>query len=188
MSAYVDAPRIYTRAQMKGWKRVVDPVHAKDARIFLQMRHAGRQTHPAHTGGVTPVAPSALRSLEHAAIRGEEGNVTEAEPVVPRALEAGEIGDVVEQFRRRKPASMASNFMAQTDISSNSFCSTARTIAPTRMAAQWKTVRAFCSKRSMPSSPCGALAVSLCACRRAALMARGPTATRMPRSARWRRG
>ncbi|WP_341314566.1 alkene reductase [Paraburkholderia sp. IMGN_8] len=98
--AYVDAPGIYTDAQVKGWKRVIDAVHAKGARIFLQMWHAGRQAHPANTGGMTPVAPSALRSLEHAAIRDGDGNVTEAELVVPRALELNEIAGIVEQFRR----------------------------------------------------------------------------------------
>jgi N-ethylmaleimide reductase len=98
--AYVDAPGIYTDAQVEGWKRVIDAVHAKGARVFLQMWHAGRQAHPANTGGMTPVAPSALRSLEHAAIRDENGNITEAELVVPRALELSEIPDIVEQFRR----------------------------------------------------------------------------------------
>jgi N-ethylmaleimide reductase len=98
--AYVDAPGIYTEPQMKGWKRVIDAVHAKGARIFLQMWHAGRQAHPANTGGVTPVAPSALRSLEHAAIRDGNGNVTEAELGMPRALEIDEIAGIVEQFRR----------------------------------------------------------------------------------------
>ncbi|GAB7549014.1 hypothetical protein CS8_087130 [Cupriavidus sp. 8B] len=34
--AYVDAPGIYTEAHVQGWKRVVDAVHAKGARIFLQ--------------------------------------------------------------------------------------------------------------------------------------------------------
>jgi len=98
--AYVDAPGIYTDAQVKGWKRVIDAVHSKGARIFLQMWHAGRQAHPVNTGGTTPVAPSALRSLEHAAIRDESGNITEAELVVPRALELAEIPRIVEQFRR----------------------------------------------------------------------------------------
>jgi N-ethylmaleimide reductase len=98
--AYVDAPGIHTGEQVKGWKRVVDAVHAKGAHIFLQMWHAGRQAHPANTGGVTPVAPSALRSLEHAAIRDESGNIAEAELIVPRALEQDEIPGIVEQFRR----------------------------------------------------------------------------------------
>jgi len=98
--AYVDAPGMYTEAQAKGWRRVVDAVHAKGARIFLQMWHAGRQAHAANTGGVTPIAPSALRSLEHAAIRDENGNIIEAELDVPRSLELHEIPQLVEQFRR----------------------------------------------------------------------------------------
>ncbi|WP_109479862.1 alkene reductase [Paraburkholderia sp. C35] len=98
--AYVGAPGIYTDEQAAGWKRVTDAVHAKGARIFLQLWHAGRQAHPANTGGVTPVAPSALRSLEHAAIRDEHGNLAEAELIVPRALELDEIAPIVEQFRR----------------------------------------------------------------------------------------
>ena len=44
--AYVEAPGIYTEEHVKGWKRVIDAVHAKGARIFLQMWHAGRQAHP----------------------------------------------------------------------------------------------------------------------------------------------
>jgi N-ethylmaleimide reductase len=98
--AYVDAPGIYNEAQAKGWKRVVDAVHAKGARIFLQMWHAGRQAHAANTGGVTPVAPSAVRSLEYAAIRDENGNIIEAELDLPRALDLHEIPQIVEQFRR----------------------------------------------------------------------------------------
>ncbi|KWR90618.1 hypothetical protein RM96_08335 [Cupriavidus sp. IDO] len=66
---------------------MIEAVHAKGARIFLQMWHAGRQAHPANTGGETPVAPSELLSLEHAAIRDQEGNIAEAELVMPRALE-----------------------------------------------------------------------------------------------------
>ncbi|KJK24366.1 NADH:flavin oxidoreductase [Burkholderiaceae bacterium 16] len=98
--AYVDAPGIYSEAHVQGWKRVVEAVHAKGARIFLQIWHAGRQAHPANTGGETPVAPSALLSLEHAAIRDEDGNITEAELVLPRPLEQHEIPEIVEQFRR----------------------------------------------------------------------------------------
>ncbi|MDR5837071.1 alkene reductase [Caballeronia sp. LZ034LL] len=97
--AYVDAPGIYTEEQMRGWKRVIDAVHSKGARIFLQMWHAGRQAHPGNTGGHWPVAPSALRSFEHAAIRDEKGDIVEAQLVVPRALDTEEIRAIVEQFR-----------------------------------------------------------------------------------------
>ncbi|ANB77048.1 alkene reductase [Paraburkholderia phytofirmans OLGA172] len=98
--AYVDAPGIYTQAQVDGWKRVTDAVHAKGARIFLQLWHAGRQAHPANTNGQTPVAPSAIRAYEHAAIRDERGNIVEVEQLVPRALDTREIADIVEQFRQ----------------------------------------------------------------------------------------
>ncbi|WP_186044820.1 alkene reductase [Burkholderia gladioli] len=108
--AYVDAPGIYTEAQMRGWQRVVDAVHARGARIFLQMWHAGRQAHPANTGGLTPVAPSALRSLEHAAIRDANGSIVEAELVVPRVLEIDEIEAIVEQFRRGAELALQAGF------------------------------------------------------------------------------
>jgi N-ethylmaleimide reductase len=98
--AYVDAPGIYTQAQVDGWKRVTRAVHAKGARIFLQLWHAGRQAHPANTNGQTPIAPSAIRAYEHAAIRDEQGNIVEVEQLVPRALDTHEIADVVEQFRQ----------------------------------------------------------------------------------------
>jgi N-ethylmaleimide reductase len=98
--AYVGAPGIYTEEHVAGWKRVVDAVHAKGAKIFMQIWHAGRQAHPANTGGVTPVAPSALRSLERAAIHDDNGQLAEAELVVPRPLETAEIPAIVEQFRR----------------------------------------------------------------------------------------
>ncbi|OAJ55015.1 alkene reductase [Paraburkholderia ginsengiterrae] len=98
--AYVDAPGMWTRDQVAGWKRVVQAVHAKGGHLFVQLWHAGRQAHPANTGGLTPVAPSALRSLEHAAIRDEHGDIAETELVVPRELETDEIAGIVEQFRQ----------------------------------------------------------------------------------------
>lgn len=98
--AYVDAPGMWTREQVAGWKRVVNAVHAKGSPIFVQLWHAGRQAHAANTGGLTPVAPSALRSLEHAAIRDGQGQVVEAELPVPRELATAEVAEIVEQFRQ----------------------------------------------------------------------------------------
>ena len=98
--AYAGAPGIYTDAQVQGWRRVTDAVHAKGGRIFLQLWHAGRQAHPANIGGETPVAPSAIRSFEHAAIHDEHGQVIEVDQVLPRALSIEEIPAVIEAFRR----------------------------------------------------------------------------------------
>ena len=60
--AYFGAPGIYSDAQAEGWKRVTRSVHAKGAKIFLQLWHGGRQSHPDNEpGNGTPVAPSAVR-------------------------------------------------------------------------------------------------------------------------------
>jgi N-ethylmaleimide reductase len=39
------APGIVTDAQVAGWRKVVDVVHAKGAKLFLQLWHVGRQSH-----------------------------------------------------------------------------------------------------------------------------------------------
>ena len=55
------APGIYSEQQIKGWRAVVDAVHAKGGLIFLQLWHVGRVSHSSfQPGGVLPVAPSAV--------------------------------------------------------------------------------------------------------------------------------
>lgn len=108
--AYVDAPGLYTDEQVRGWNRVTDAVHAKGGRIFAQLWHAGRQAHVANTHGAIPVAPSALRSDEHAAIRDEHGNIVEAELAMPRVLALEEIPGIVEQFRQSAIRAQAAGF------------------------------------------------------------------------------
>ncbi len=39
---YQDTPGIHTEAQVAGWKKVTDAVHAKGGRIFVQLWHVGR--------------------------------------------------------------------------------------------------------------------------------------------------
>jgi N-ethylmaleimide reductase len=36
---YQDTPGIYTQAQIDGWRKVTDAVHAKGGRIFVQLWH-----------------------------------------------------------------------------------------------------------------------------------------------------
>jgi 2,4-dienoyl-CoA reductase-like NADH-dependent reductase (Old Yellow Enzyme family) len=43
-----------------GLKKLVDEIHDHDARVALQIYHAGRQTTSAEIGGQTPIAPSAI--------------------------------------------------------------------------------------------------------------------------------
>ncbi|WP_322103175.1 alkene reductase [Paraburkholderia sp. J41] len=108
--AYVGAPGIYTDAHARGWRRVTDAVHARGARVFVQLWHAGRQAHPANIGGAVPVAPSAIQAAEHAAIRDAAGNIVDVEQVMPRALDTAEIAGVVDEFRRAARLAMEAGF------------------------------------------------------------------------------
>lgn len=92
---YPFTPGIHSREQIAGWRRVVDTVHAHGGRIFLQLWHVGRISHPSYQpGGAAPVAPSALKPAGQVyTLQGPQDFVT------PRALELAEIAGVVEQFR-----------------------------------------------------------------------------------------
>ncbi|HEX5869835.1 MAG TPA: alkene reductase [Longimicrobium sp.] len=91
---YPDTPGIHTDAQVEGWRRVTDAVHAKGSRIFLQLWHVGRVSHPSmQPGGALPVAPSAIGAP------GELYTGQGMKPfVTPRALETDEIAGVVQQY------------------------------------------------------------------------------------------
>src|SRR3979409_2623337 len=45
-------PGIYSDAQIKGWRGVVDAVHARGGVIFLQLWHVGRVSHSSFQPGV----------------------------------------------------------------------------------------------------------------------------------------
>lgn len=91
---YPRTPGIQNESQIDGWRRVTDAVHAADGRIFLQLWHAGRASHPSLLPGrALPVAPSAIPA---------RGKAFTAEGLLPfptpRALEASEIAEIVADF------------------------------------------------------------------------------------------
>src|SRR5580658_1728853 len=93
---YPHTPGIYSDAQIAGWKLVTDAVHAAGGRIFLQLWHVGRISHPSlQPGGALPVAPSAIVPA------GQAWTLDGMKPyVTPRALETHEIAGIVEDYRR----------------------------------------------------------------------------------------
>ncbi|MEJ7758290.1 MAG: alkene reductase [Gemmatimonadaceae bacterium] len=91
---YPDTPGIHTHAQVEGWRRITDAVHVAGGRIFLQLFHVGRISHPVfQPSGVLPVAPSAVTP---------EGQSYTPEGmksfVAPRPLDLDEIPLVVAEF------------------------------------------------------------------------------------------
>jgi N-ethylmaleimide reductase len=93
---YPGTPGIHSPAQIAGWKHVTHAVHTAGGRIFLQLWHVGRISHPSlQPNGAAPVAPSALQPP------GQTMTAQGMQPfVTPRALETGEIAGVVEDYRR----------------------------------------------------------------------------------------
>src|SRR5580704_17065433 len=58
---YPGTPGIHSAEQVAGWKGVTDGVHIAGGRIFLQLWHVGRISHPSlQPDGALPVAPSAI--------------------------------------------------------------------------------------------------------------------------------
>ncbi len=93
---YPATPGIHSARQLAGWREVTRAVHDEGGRIFLQLWHVGRISHPSlQPGGERPVAPSAIRP------DGEAHTYEGTKPFeTPRALETSEIAGVVAQFER----------------------------------------------------------------------------------------
>jgi len=93
---YPNTPGIHNEAQVEAWRKVTDAVHGAGGRIFIQLWHVGRISHPSlQPDGALPVAPSAIRPEGQAfTYEGPKDFVT------PRALDTGEIPGIVEAYAR----------------------------------------------------------------------------------------
>ena len=102
-------PGIYSEVQIKGWREVVDAVHAKGGVIFLQLWHVGRVSHSSfQPGGVLPVAPSAVPIPADLRTMTADGKVVSYE--TPRALEIGEIPGVIDAYRQAARNALEAGF------------------------------------------------------------------------------
>jgi N-ethylmaleimide reductase len=102
-------PGIYSEHQIKGWREVVDAVHAKGGVIFLQLWHVGRVSHSSfQPGGVLPVAPSAVPISADLKTATADGKVVPYE--TPRALQTSEIPGVIEAYRQAARNALKAGF------------------------------------------------------------------------------
>lgn len=96
---YAWTPGIHTRAQDEGWRLVTEAVHKAGGRIFLQLWHVGRISHPSlQPDRMLPVAPSAITPTGQAFIEGEDGEGALVPFITPRALQTEEMPYLVKQF------------------------------------------------------------------------------------------
>lgn len=103
---YPALPGIYTDAQVAGWKKVTDAVHAKGGKIVIQLWHVGRISHPSLLpAGELPVAPSAIKPAGQAFTY--QGLVDYVEP---RALAQSEFPGIIADYVHATKAALAAGF------------------------------------------------------------------------------
>ncbi|BDX07158.1 alkene reductase [Planctobacterium marinum] len=89
---YPNTPGIFSQAQIDGWKKVTEAVHAKGGTIFLQLWHCGRVSHPFFYKGEHVLAPSAEK------VEGTVPRMRELEYQVPKPATKEEIAQLVADY------------------------------------------------------------------------------------------
>jgi N-ethylmaleimide reductase len=102
---YVYTPGIATDAQVAAWKKITEAVHARGGRIFMQLMHSGRISHPTLLDGATPVAPSAIQPAGQAWT-----SAGQVDYVTPRELGLNEIPGVIDEFRQATRRALEAGF------------------------------------------------------------------------------
>ncbi len=99
-------PGIFNDAQIAGWRGVTDTIHEVGGKIFCQLWHTGRVSHPAlQEGGALPVAPSSVKA--------EGACFTEQGPqpyVTPRALRTDEIPGIIAAYQHAAACARRAGF------------------------------------------------------------------------------
>ena len=96
---YCRTPGLVTAEQAAGWRRVTDAVHAEGGTIAMQMMHVGRVAVADNKRpDAETIAPSAIAANWKLYTDTDGGTMQPC--VVPRALAAEEIVDVIDEYRR----------------------------------------------------------------------------------------
>ena len=104
---YARIPGIFSAAQVAGWKRITDAVHAQGAKMFMQLMHCGRVAHALNLpAGARVLAPSAV------AAAGEM--FTDAEGMkpngLPQAMSEADIKAALAEFAQGAKNAVAAGF------------------------------------------------------------------------------
>ncbi|RLN78395.1 hypothetical protein BBJ28_00011552 [Nothophytophthora sp. Chile5] len=105
---YLGTPGIFTSQQIESWKNVTSAVHAKNGKIFLQLWHTGRVSHPLNQpNGQLPVSSSAVMDVSTGWVPTREGRKAH---VAPRALETEEIPLIVKDYKTAAQNAITAGF------------------------------------------------------------------------------
>ncbi len=113
---YINVANIYTPKQVEGWKKVTDAVHEKGGKIFVQLWHVGRISHPDHHDGKKPLAPSAINpNAQSYTPDGFKDTVT------PEAMSTDKVKETVQDFKRAAKNAVDAGFDGIEIHSSNGY-------------------------------------------------------------------
>ena len=101
---YSNTPGIFNQNQIDGWRRVTDEVHKNEGKIFCQIWHVGRVSHPYFLDGKLPVGPSET-SMSSRVKRAD--NLFYGKN---RALSVSEIYDLIHCFAKASENAMQAGF------------------------------------------------------------------------------
>ncbi|MEN6670326.1 alkene reductase [Psychrobacter sp. B38] len=109
---YAWTPGIHSQAQIEGWKKVTQAVHAKEGIIFTQLWHVGRVSHTSlQPQDARPIAPSAITADNvKVFIETGVGEGALANPSEPRALSTEEVGELVTMYAQAARNALEAGF------------------------------------------------------------------------------
>ncbi len=109
---YLFNPGIFSAAQIAGWRLTTQSVHAVGGKIFAQIWHVGRVSHPSiYEDRRLPVSGSSKQPVGAVAYGYDEtGKPGFVEPPAPRQLETSELAGVVEEFARAADNAIEAGF------------------------------------------------------------------------------
>lgn len=113
---YINTPGIYSDEQIEGWKKVTKRVHDEGGKIFIQLWHVGRMSHPDFHDGDLPLSASAINpNAKSYTPNGFQETVT------PKAMTKSDIEDTINDFKSAAKNAIDAGFDGVEIHSSNGY-------------------------------------------------------------------
>ncbi len=113
---YINTPGIYTQEQTMGWKAVVEKVHEAGGKIYIQLWHVGRMSHPDFHNGALPLAPSSIDPKSE--VYTKDGF---KDTVAPKEMTQEDIDRTIADFRQATKNAVKAGFDGVEIHSSNGY-------------------------------------------------------------------
>ncbi|VVO34954.1 alkene reductase [Pseudomonas fluorescens] len=109
---YLFNPGIFTPEQIAGWRLTTHSVHSVGGKMFAQIWHVGRVSHPSiQDGGKLPVSATSKQAVGATAFGYDaDGKPALVEPPAPRQLTTAEVSRIVGEFAQAAENAIEAGF------------------------------------------------------------------------------